>query len=159
MSLLTGGRKFKKKKKNRNSETICLTLVIHFYEFCNTLQSRPDISHTPTDPQRVSFSLILLETLERSFLSSFTLAPFLLISLSWIRTPSLYQSAPLFLSSLLSSFSPFLSVSRSLSNQSISIQSCISSFLSGVERRASPETRRGRRALLYQSVTPATLSS
>lgn len=71
-----------KKKKNRNSETISLTLVIHFYEFCNTLQSRPDISHTPTDPQRVSFSLVLLETLERSFLSSFTLAPFLLISLS-----------------------------------------------------------------------------
>lgn len=79
----------KKKKENRNSETISLTLVIHFYEFCNTLQSRPDISHTPTDPQRVSFPLVLLETLERSFLSSFTLAPFLLISLSsCIRTPA-----------------------------------------------------------------------
>lgn len=43
--------------------------------------------------------------------------------------------------------------------QSISIQSCISSFLCGVESGDSREPSRGRRAPLYQSVLSATLAS
>lgn len=93
------------------------------------------------------FLKIFERSLVRASLSSFTFFPFSFnLPPPFIPSPCththilFYQSVPLLSISLLSYISLFFSPSP----QSISIQSCISSFLWGVEQGESWETTRGR---------------
>lgn len=154
---MAGGRKFKKKQNRKwplksDLSNPCLwiwqRLTIRLWS----------LLHPASFP--ISLSLVFLKSFERSlvwfrrqhhilgaFLSSFTFFPFSFnLPPPFIPSPCththilFYQSVPLFSISLLSYISLFFSPSP----QSISIQSCISSFLWGVEQGESWETTRGR---------------